>query len=117
AFAVLVLPAWRAGVLGTGRGAAMAGAYTLLCLAPTLLLAACYALIGAFDIFFDSVILAPLRYEGGRLPPAEAAWLIAASALFLLWPFLLALVAVAHAREFPRAVLFGAPWFLFATLA
>ena len=117
AFAVFVLPAWRRGVLGIGRAAAMAAAYTLLCLAPTLVLAVCYALIGSFDIFFDAVIMAPLRYEGRRLPPAEAAWLIAASALFLLWPFLLGLVAVARAREFPRAVLFGAAWMLFATAA
>ncbi|MCC7283965.1 MAG: glycosyltransferase family 39 protein [Acetobacteraceae bacterium] len=117
AFLVLVLPAWRRGVIALGRVAVMAAAYALLCLAPTLLLAACYALIGSFDVFFDTVILAPFRYAGGRLPAADAAWLIAASALFLLWPFLAALVALGRARAFPRAVLFSATWLLFATAA
>jgi hypothetical protein len=62
-------------------------------------------------------VIAPFRYAGGRLPAAEAAWLVAASALFLMWPFLLALVAILRPGELRRASVFGAIWFLVATIA
>ncbi len=117
AFAVLVLPAWRHRALRAGRVLAMALAYAVLCLLPTLLLAACYAAIGAFDVFWNAVFAAPFRYAEGRLPAAEAAWLVSASALFLLWPFVLALIAVLRWSAAPRAVLFGVCWFAFATAA
>lgn len=117
AFAVLILPAWRHGAISILRALGMAIAYAVLCLVPTLVLAACYAAIGAFDIFWNAVFAAPFRYAGGRLPAEEAAWLISASALFLLWPFLLAMIAVLRRSVAPRAVLFGLCWFAFATAA
>jgi 4-amino-4-deoxy-L-arabinose transferase-like glycosyltransferase len=117
AFAVLVLPAWRNGVIGTWRVLRLAPAYALLCLSPTLVLAACYAAQGELEVFVNAVFLAPFRYAGGRLPAADAAWLIAASVLFLMWPFVLAGSAVLFAREAPRGVLFGVAWFGFATVA
>lgn len=117
AFAVLTLPAWWRGVIRLGRLMAMAPIYALLCLAPTLVLAACYAAIGAFDPFWNAVFAAPFRYAEGRLPAADAAWLVAASALFLLWPFAAAVIAVLRPALAPRAVLFGICWFGFATLA
>jgi hypothetical protein len=117
AFAVIVLPAWWRGLIGIARVSAMAVAYALFCLSPTIVLALAYAAIGGFDVFFNAVFVAPLRYAGGRLPAAEAAWLIAASALFLLWPFLLAVIAVLRAADAPRAALFGGTWFIVATAA
>jgi 4-amino-4-deoxy-L-arabinose transferase-like glycosyltransferase len=117
AFAVVVLPAWSRRLIGLARVLAMAAAYALFCLSPTLLLAALYALNGGLDEFFNAVVLAPFRYADGRLPAAEAAWLIAASMLFLMWPFLCALVAVLRPGDAPRASLFGGVWFAFATIA
>jgi 4-amino-4-deoxy-L-arabinose transferase-like glycosyltransferase len=117
AFAVMVLPAWSRRLISFPRVLAMAAAYALFCLSPTLVLGALYALIGAFDAFFDAVVVAPFRYADGRLPAVEAAWLIAASMLFLLWPFLCAALALAWRRSHPRAALFGTAWFAFATVA
>jgi hypothetical protein len=116
AFTVLVLPAWRARVLPVARAAAMAPAYALLCLAPTALLAAIYAAIGALDLFVDAVFVAPFRYAGGGLYWQDATWLTAAAALFLVWPVLFALVAIGAAPN-RRAATFGAAWFATATAA
>jgi len=93
AFALFVLPAWRRGDLGLGRGAAMALAYAALALAPTAALAAAFAWRGDFTEFLDGSFLAPFRYAQDR-PPASYVWVrITVSAATLLWPLLLALAA------------------------
>jgi len=71
AFALLAWPALRA--RRWGRLAAMAGAYLLLCLLPTLLVALVYALRGAFADWLDSSILAPFHYASEGVPP-EITW-------------------------------------------
>lgn len=116
AFAVLTLPAWRAGVVAFRRVLLLAPAYALLCAAPTLLLAAVYAAIGALDVFIDAVFVAPFRYAGGGLAWQDATWLSAAAALFLVWPMLFAVAALGGARN-RRAAAFGAAWFATATAA
>jgi hypothetical protein len=94
AFALLVFPAlWRR-VLPWRRALAMAGAYALLCLMPTLAFALAYLLHGDLDAFIDGSFLGPFRYTLGRLGPLDSFHRILVTALTLLWPLLLAGLAL-----------------------
>ncbi|MCA3414604.1 MAG: glycosyltransferase family 39 protein [Roseomonas sp.] len=121
AWLLLVGPAYRAGLLGLRNIAAMAGAYALICAAPTLAFGAAYALRGEFHIFLEGAFLAPLRYAGARLSAADSFRFAVVAALLLLWAFLLAIPALVRPRnrEGPLARLrqFGMIWFVAATFA
>jgi 4-amino-4-deoxy-L-arabinose transferase-like glycosyltransferase len=94
AFALLIFPALWQRVLSWRRAFAMAGAYALLCLTPTLVLALAYWLHGALDAFLEGTFLAPFRYSLGRLGPLDSFHRILVTALTLLWPLLLAGLAL-----------------------
>jgi len=118
AFAIFAWPLLRA--RRWGLLAATALAYALLCLMPTALVAAIYALRGEFDIWFASTILAPLEYASGRIPLEQALWRITLSALALRWLLALLLPAFLLAPRDPvlrRLVLLGLLWFATASLA
>ena len=121
AWVFLVLPAFRLGLMNLGRLAAMAGAYALLCAAPSLLWALAYALRGEFAVFLEGAFLAPLRYAGSRLSPADSFRFALVAVLLLLWAFLLTLPALIRPRNrqgpLERLRQFGMLWFLAATFA
>lgn len=100
AFALLVGPAWWCGLLGARRMLGFAAGYALLCALPTLLFGLAYWLRGDLAAFVDGSFLAPLRYSHGRLAAWDAVHRITVAALTLLWPLLLA--GVALARWLPR---------------
>jgi 4-amino-4-deoxy-L-arabinose transferase-like glycosyltransferase len=111
AFAVAVGPAWRRGVLGLRRAAALAGLYAVVCAAPTVLVALAYAVQGGFGDLWDALLLAPLRYHGARLPLGEAAVAVAASVLTLAPPLGLGAIATIRLRpEHARLVMLGWAW-------
>ncbi len=119
AFAILAWPLLRQGQWR--RLFAMAGAYLLLCLGPTLLVAAIYVFRGEFGAWFGATVLAPLEYASGRVSAEQALWRATVAALALRWVLLLALCALpalwwgeGMARRVAR---FGALWLLVATLA
>ncbi|SDB68735.1 glycosyltransferase family 39 protein [Belnapia rosea] len=120
AFALLVFPAlWRR-VLPWGRALAMAAAYAGLCALPTILFGLLYWSRGELPAFLDGTFLAPLRYAGGRLGPVESFHRVLVEILTLLWPFLLA--GIALLRWLPRPGIagtlarIGLIWFLAASL-
>jgi len=119
AWLLLVGPAYRAGLLELRSLVAMAGAYALICAAPTLLFGAAYALRGEFQIFLEGAFLAPLRYAGARLSAADSFRFAVVAALLLLWAFLLCIPALVRPRnrEGPLARLrqFGMIWFVAAS--
>ncbi|MCO6418111.1 glycosyltransferase family 39 protein [Siccirubricoccus sp. KC 17139] len=94
AFALLVFPALGRRVLPWGRALAMAAAYALLCLTPTLLFALAYALHGHLEVFIEGSLLAPFRYSQGRLGALESFHRILVTVLTLTWPFTLAAMAL-----------------------
>ncbi len=100
AFALLVGPAWRRGLLGWRRVLAFAAGYAVLCFLPTLLFGLAYWLRGDLAAFLDGSFLAPLRYSHGRLSAWDAMHRVTVAALTLLWPLLLA--GLALARWLPR---------------
>ena len=94
AFGLLTLPAlWRR-ALPPGRFLAMAAAYAGLVLLPTALFGLAYAAQGHLGIFIDGSFLAPMRYSEARLSLAEAMQRVQVAVMVLLWPMLLALVAL-----------------------
>lgn len=94
AFALLTFPAlWRR-VLPPRRFLGMAAAYAGLVLLPTTLLALAYLAQGDLPEFLDGSFLAPLRYAGGRLSLTEALQRVQVALLVLLWPMLLAGLAL-----------------------
>ncbi|RAI59927.1 ArnT family glycosyltransferase [Roseicella frigidaeris] len=94
AFGLLTLPAlWRR-ALRPGRFLAMALAYAALVLLPTALFALAYASQGHLATFVDGSFLAPMRYSEARLSLAEALQRVQVAVMVLLWPLLLALVAL-----------------------
>jgi 4-amino-4-deoxy-L-arabinose transferase-like glycosyltransferase len=118
AFALLVGPALWTRRLPLGRAAAYAAAYAALCAAPTLLFALAYFLRGEFAAFWDALVEAPLRYTGGRISPADAAWQTGIAVLGLLFAFLLAgltLTGAAPAERRLRAIAWL--WFAVASFA
>ena len=82
------------------RFLAWAVAYAALVLAPTALFGLGYALRGEFMAFLDGSFLAPFRYSMGRLPLEEALRFTAVAALILIWPAILA--GLALVRWLPR---------------
>jgi hypothetical protein len=95
AFALLVFPALWRGVLPWRRALAMAAAYAGLCALPTLCFALLYLWQGELAAFLDGSLLAPLRYAHGRLGLRDALHQVLVEVLTLLWPFLLAGIALA----------------------
>ena len=119
AFALLTFPALWRGLLPWRRALAMAAGYALLCAAPTLLLAAAYAIRGQFEEFLDGAFLAPMRYAGGRLAFGDAAWEVATAAMVLIWPLALAAVSLLLPRGVVerRLAVVGVIWLATASLA
>jgi hypothetical protein len=121
AFALLALPAWWRGLLPWRRGLAMAATYAGLCALPTLLFGLAYLLQGEFAAFLDGSFLAPLRYSHDRLGATAAAQQVLVTVLTLLWPCLLALLALACwlPRAGPGGLLarVGLLWFAAGSLA
>ncbi len=121
AFALLTFPALAAGLLPVRRFLAWALAYAGLVLAPTALFGLGYALRGDFMAFLDGSFLAPFRYSMGRLPLPEALRFTGVAALILVWPALLA--GLALVRWLPRRGTGGRLtrisllWFACATIA
>lgn len=118
AYAIFAWPLLRA--RRWGLLAATALAYALLCLMPTALVAAIYALRGEFDIWFASTILAPLEYASGRIPLEQMLWRITLAALALRWLLALLLPAFLLAPRDPvlrRLMLLGLLWFATGSLA
>lgn len=119
AFALLAWPVLRARRFG--RLAGMAGAYLILCLTPTLLVAGVYAARGEFDVWLDSTILAPFQYASDGIP-AEAVWhRITVYLLEMRWLLLLPLPALLLFprldADLRRLTLFGLLWLAVAALA
>jgi len=120
AFALFALPAWWRGALPLRRGLAMAAAYAALAAAPTALFGLAYAMRGEFAAFLDGSFLAPVRYAGGGLTPADAAWEIATMAVYVAWPFALALLALSMPNDGSpdrRLATIGGLWIAAATVA
>lgn len=114
AWPVLVARRW-------GRLFAMAGAYLLLCLAPTLLVAGIYALRGEFDIWLESSILAPFQYVSAGAPGEVQAHRITVHLLELRWLLLLPLAALLLWRRLDavsqRLMRLGLGWLAVGALA
>jgi hypothetical protein len=121
AFALLTFPALFARLLPVPRFLAWAAVYAGLVLLPTLLFGLAYAVKGEFEAFLDGSFLAPFRYALGRLPPPEAARLIAVAALILAWPFGLAAAALRRWLTRPgadgRLIRIGLLWLAAGTVA
>ncbi|WP_424812396.1 ArnT family glycosyltransferase [Roseococcus sp. YIM B11640] len=100
--------------------ACYAGAYAALCVAPTLLVGAIYALRGEFDIWWGSTVLAPLQYAAGRIPLEQMLWRITLAALALRWLLAFGIAALFFSWREPslrRVMLLGLAWLLAAALA
>lgn len=96
AFALLTFPAlWRR-VLPLRRFLGMAAAYAGLVLLPTTLFALAYLAQDDLQEFLDGSFLAPLRYAEARLSLREALQRVQVALLVLLWPMLLAGIALAR---------------------
>jgi 4-amino-4-deoxy-L-arabinose transferase-like glycosyltransferase len=123
AFVALVLPAWWRGLIRPGRVLGMAAGYTLACAGPTLLIGLAYAARGEFGALWDGAILAPLRYVGEPIGAIETGRRVVAATLVVLFPFLLAVVALlpgGAARPEARGpgrllAIIGVLWFLAAS--
>ncbi|TCZ57824.1 ArnT family glycosyltransferase [Roseicella aquatilis] len=96
AFALLTFPALWHRLLRPGRFLAMAAAYAGLVLLPSTVFALAYAARGDLAEFLDGSFLAPLRYAESRLGAREALQRVQVAVLVLLWPMLLAGVALAR---------------------
>ncbi|MDB5416512.1 MAG: hypothetical protein JWR10_4847 [Rubritepida sp.] len=97
-----------------------AGAYALLCVGPTLLVAGIYALRGEFGIWYESTVLAPIHYAAGRIPIEQMLWRITLAALALRWLLALTLPALLltwRDTVLRRLTLLGGMWLLAAALA
>lgn len=121
AFALLVFPALVRRLLPWRRALAMAGAYALLCVAPTLAFGLAYWLHGALPEFIEGSILAPFRYSLGRFGPLESFHRVLVTVLTLTWPFTLAAMALWRwgTRWGPGGMLvrIGVLWFAVSSIA
>ncbi len=118
AFAVAVLPALLARTLSTtglvGRALLYAGA----CALPTAALFIVYAALGAADVLWDALVLAPLRYQGDAIPADVRFWAITTPVVTLLPALGLAGMATIPPRRADRTVLlFGWAWLAVASVA
>jgi len=120
AFALLVGPAWIAGLLPWRRLLAMALTYAALCAGPFLLMGLVYAVQGWLPQYLDGSLLAPFRYSLERAAPAEAWRRISSGLLQIGLPIGAGLVALALARLRPTAAdrlsWIGAVWLVVASL-
>lgn len=120
-FALLTFPALWLRLLPLRRFFLWAAAYAGLVLVPTGLLGLAYAVRGEFMEFLDGSFLAPFRYSLGRLPLPEALRFTAVTALTLIWPIALAVLAVirwgARSGTGGRLTRIGLVWFGCATIA
>lgn len=119
AFALLAWPSLVA--RRWGRLAAMALAYLLLCLLPTLLVAGIYVMRGEFEVWLDSSILAPIKYAAASVPADVTLHRISVHMLEMRWLWLLPLPALLLWRHLPgewrHLLLFGLGWTAVAGLA
>jgi hypothetical protein len=92
AFALLAWPVLRARRFGLLAG--MAGAYFVLCLMPTLLVAGAYAGRGEFDAWLDSTILAPFQYAADGVAAEVVLHRITVYLLEMRWLLLLPVPAL-----------------------
>lgn len=119
AFALLAWPTLRA--RRWGRLVAMAGAYLVLCLAPTLLVAAVYALRGEFGTWLDSSILAPFQYASEGVPGEVKRHRLTVHLLEMHWLWLLPLPALLLYRRLEpdllRLARLGLGWTAVAAVA
>ncbi|WP_158291896.1 ArnT family glycosyltransferase [Paracraurococcus ruber] len=96
AFALLTFPAlWRR-LLPVPRFLGMAAAYAGLVLTPMASFALAYLAQGDLAEFLDGSLLAPIRYAEARLSLPEAAQRVQVALMVLLWPMLLAGLALAR---------------------
>jgi 4-amino-4-deoxy-L-arabinose transferase-like glycosyltransferase len=122
AFALLTFPALlRRRALPPLRFVAMAVAYAGLCLLPTALFGLAYLLRGEFMAFLEGSFLAPFRYSLGRLPFLEASRMTLVVVMILMWPMVLAALAMArwlgHGGAAGRLVRTGALWMAVGAVA
>lgn len=119
AFALLAWPTLQA--RRWGRLFAMAGAYLVLCLLPTLLVAGLYALRGEFGDWLESSILAPFQYASEGAPAEVVRHRVSLILLEMHWLFVLpipALLLLRHLSPVLRHLTwFGFAWFAVAVLA
>jgi len=118
AYAILAWPLLRARRWGLLFGTA--AAYAVLCLAPTALVAAIYALRGEFGIWFESTVLAPIQYASGRIPLEQMFWRITLAALATRWLLAMGIPALVLSWGDPalrRLALFALAWLGAASLA
>jgi len=119
AFALLAWPVLRARRFG--RLAGMAGAYLVLCLTPTLLVAGVYAARGEFDAWLDSTILAPFQYASEGITAYDVWHRITVYLLEMRWLLLLPLPALLLFTQLDadlrRLTRFGLLWLPVAALA
>ncbi|MCS6855892.1 MAG: glycosyltransferase family 39 protein, partial [Elioraea sp.] len=115
AFAVAVLPTLWQGRLSLRGLLGRAALYALACGSPTALLFGVYGLMGAADVLWDALVLAPLRYQGVPIDPPGVLWALTTPVLTLAAALILALFASVPPRRCDRwALLFGWVWFLVA---
>ncbi|MCS6921766.1 MAG: glycosyltransferase family 39 protein [Elioraea sp.] len=118
AFAVATLPALlsrRLSFLGLLRRAVI---YAVACALPTVLLFAIYAGMGAADVLWDALVLAPLRYRGEAISAEAMSWAILGAGVTALPGVALALAGLILAKREDRALqLFGWVWFAVAAAA
>lgn len=119
AFALLAWPTLQA--RRWGRLAAMAGAYLVLCLLPTLLVAGVYALRGEFGDWLDSSILAPFQYASEGAPAEVVRHRVSLILLEMRWLWLLPIPALLLWRHLSpvhrRLTSLGLAWLAVAALA
>jgi len=111
AFAVAVLPALRFGRLTVLGLAARATLYAVCCALPTGLLFAAYGAIGATDLLWDALVLAPFRYHGQAIGVEARLWAILGAGVTVLPALALAFggTLLRH-RDDGALLLFGWSW-------
>jgi hypothetical protein len=91
--------------------------YAAACGLPTFVIAAAYAVQGAFGVFIDVWFIAPFRYVGARIGFRDAAWMVVSVMLFLAWPLALAAATLLPGAGVARPARFGAAWLVVGILS
>lgn len=118
AFAVAVLPSLLSRRLSLFGLFGRAATYAVACALPMVLLFAMYAAMGAADVLWDALVLAPLRYHADAIPADVRFWAIMTPLVTLVPALALALVATILPRRGDGiALLFGWVWLGVASLA
>ncbi len=116
-FAVIVGAGLVSRELPLRRVPFLALVYAAACGFPTFVIAAAYAMQGAFGVFLDVWFIAPFRYVGARIAFRDAAWMVVSVVLFLAWPFALAAATLLPGAGVARPARFGAAWLVVAALS